>query len=140
MSEVEFTHRGERLRLTRQQVINALRDQTPQPIHTWWVEVEGRRFPVRQVLACATGIPQQDVRVETAMIWLERLGFRIVHVRPTMNRPFTQQAAIDHAAAAAMEHRVAALAAAVQLVAGRPDTGIEDVLEAAETFDAWLTR
>lgn len=47
MDEVEFVHQGKRMRLSRQQVIDAMRDQVPEPIREWAVEIEGVRFPVK---------------------------------------------------------------------------------------------
>jgi hypothetical protein len=36
--------------------------------------------------------------------------------------------------------RIAALAAAIQHVAGTPNIALEQVLTVAETFESWLTR
>jgi len=47
VDEVEFVHQGKRMRLSRQQVIDAMRDQVPEPIREWAVEIEGVRFPVK---------------------------------------------------------------------------------------------
>ena len=51
MDETEFTMNGQAHRLTRAAVLKAMRGQIPGRIQTYAVDVEGVRFPVKQVLA-----------------------------------------------------------------------------------------
>ena len=46
---ISFVLNGERRHLTRQEVIDRLRPERPEPVQTWAVEIEGRLFPVKQL-------------------------------------------------------------------------------------------
>jgi DNA-binding winged helix-turn-helix (wHTH) protein len=70
-----------RSRSTRQEVIDAMRDQTPERIQAWAVEIGGQRFPLAQVWACATTEPRSSYTTSTACSIFERLGFRPFHIR-----------------------------------------------------------
>jgi hypothetical protein len=144
--EVEFHHGREVTRLTRQQIIDAVQDQTPRPINTWAVEIEGRRFPVVQPLLCAVGVARRDFRIDHAVDTLDRLGFSVFRIRQPASPVSRLGEHSDLTRGATTrerhppDHRLAALTAAVQLVAGRSYGGVAEVLETAEAFEAWLTR
>jgi hypothetical protein len=122
--------------LTPQQLIDALRDQTPEPIKGWYVEVGGRHFPLVQAWECVTNQPRSRYKPDKATRLFEQLGFLPFHLRrPWMNRPTEQN---DVGAAAPREP------APVQQVAPQPQGSDMDraaLLERVSTLTAerdWL--
>jgi 5-methylcytosine-specific restriction protein B len=75
---VEFTINGERHDLTRAGVESILSTLEPESVHTYSVEVEGRRFPVKQVLAESTGLSVTDFDSTRAQRILQSLGFEVL--------------------------------------------------------------
>jgi len=75
--EWEATVNRRRVRLTREQVIEALRGVKPGRIQGHAVEVEGTWYPVKQAFAVASGVARLDFRTIQARHALERLGFTI---------------------------------------------------------------
>jgi 5-methylcytosine-specific restriction protein B len=75
---MEFTINGERHDLTRAGVESVLATLEPGTVHTYSVEVEGRRFPVKQVLAEATGLAVTDFVSTRARGVLRSLGFDVL--------------------------------------------------------------
>ncbi len=59
-----------------------LASRTPEPLTTYWVDVAGRRFPVKQVLSAATGLTNRDFDSGRAQSVLRRLGFDIQSSAP----------------------------------------------------------
>ena len=133
MDEIDFTLNGARYQLTRDQVIRAMRRQMPGRIHTYSVEIEGVRFPVKQVLAQALGIPVTEFISTRAQDLLEKLDFDVVghesgspqvgkmHVRPST----------------AARRKALILAVAMHTGDAAPDLG--SVLATAQAFADWLT-
>src|SRR5215210_3204670 len=81
--------------LTPQQLIDALRDQTPEPIKGWYVLVGGLRFPLVQAWECATNQPRSRYETDKATRLFEQLGFLPFHIRqPWMNHP-TEQSDVE---------------------------------------------
>lgn len=72
---VDFTINGERHRLTREQVVRVMCSQAPEEIRKHSVEVSGTQYPVKQVLAAATGVDRLDFTSALARRALSRLGF-----------------------------------------------------------------
>lgn len=140
VNELEFTINGQTYRLTRQQVVARAQGLAPLPIQRWAVEVDGRRFPVKQVLAEATGTHRMDFISHRACDILRRLGFPVIDV--------DQESAGDDGAAVHDElevsqsgrgsMRVAALNAAVAYSVGRPEVDPRAVLQTAAQFERWL--
>ncbi|MBI3979392.1 MAG: hypothetical protein HY331_14510 [Chloroflexi bacterium] len=138
MDEIDFQMGGERVRLSRQQVIERMKHETPEPIQTWAVEVAGRLFPVKQVLATSTGKSRADFISHRARDILRQLDFRVFDVtREPVPSPTTENGVGDDDA---MRIRLAVLPLAVQWAANHPGAGVADVLQAAEAFDTWITR
>ncbi|TPW73654.1 hypothetical protein FJ658_04475 [Schumannella sp. 10F1B-5-1] len=75
--EVVFTLDGIERRLTREAVRDRLRSATPGKITTYWVEVDGIVWPVKQALAVALGIEATQFQSWTARQRLSTLGFEI---------------------------------------------------------------
>jgi 5-methylcytosine-specific restriction protein B len=75
---VEFTINGERYDLTRAGVESILATLEPGSVHTYSVELEGRHFPVKQVLAESTGLSVTDFDSTRAQRILQSLGFEVL--------------------------------------------------------------
>lgn len=75
---MQFRVSGTDFRLTREDVINALRDQKPPKItRKYFIRVERRDWPVRQAVHQATGLPLNTFPTAEAVRVLSRLGFTI---------------------------------------------------------------
>jgi len=71
---------GQLLDLQPKQVEAAMREVDPETIRQHAVEVGGRLFPVKQVLARATGLDRLDFTSAQARSILKRLGFQLRRV------------------------------------------------------------
>lgn len=71
---------GQLLELQPQQVEAAMSRVDPETIRQHAVEVDGRLYPVKQVLACATGLDRLDFTSAQARSILKRLGFPLRRV------------------------------------------------------------
>jgi hypothetical protein len=65
---------GHTFALDQRRVCRALDNVEPRPIRDHFVEVRGRRFPVKQALAAATGLDLSDFTSRHARSALRRLG------------------------------------------------------------------
>jgi hypothetical protein len=70
-----FTVSGQEFELERREIERCLADHLPDPVREHYVVVDGRRFPPKQVLACATGLDRADFTTHQARRILKRLGF-----------------------------------------------------------------
>ncbi len=73
--KITFTHGGKIYALTKGQVVQSLIGVSPEPIRTHWVDVNGTRYPVKQVFARATKFDRLDFATNQARNHLRRLGF-----------------------------------------------------------------
>ena len=77
---MNFTLRGSPLSITSADILRATRDVPPTPIdgrNKYFVELHGRRFPIKQVLRLVTGLPPVGFTAQDAHRILSRLGFDI---------------------------------------------------------------
>ena len=75
---MDFKLRGEALSITPGDILTATRDARPAPIdgrHKYFVELHGRRFPIKQVLRLVTG--PREFGAQDAHRILSRLGFDV---------------------------------------------------------------
>ena len=66
--------------ITPADILRATRDVSPSPIdgrNKYFVELHGRRFPIKQVLRLVTGLPPVGFTAQDAHRILSRLGFDI---------------------------------------------------------------
>jgi 5-methylcytosine-specific restriction enzyme B len=63
--------------LTPDDIINAARAEAPRRINSYFVEIEGRRFPPKQLLRAATKT-NQPFDTGVAVRALQALGFKVV--------------------------------------------------------------
>lgn len=74
---MRFTLDGEAFELTPEVVRSRLVGQVPEDIREYWVEIDGVRWPVKQVIAIATGARRTRFQSQDSRRWLQNLGFRI---------------------------------------------------------------
>jgi len=81
---VKFTIRGKVYNITREDVINAVKDVEPEPIigkRKYYVEINGRQYPIKQVISLVTGLPRIAFTAMDAYRILTKLGFEIKEVK-----------------------------------------------------------
>lgn len=76
--EYQVTNRGRTFRLSRAGVEASLQNVMPDRVTKYGVEVHGQEYPVRQVLAAATGTPKIEWTTANAYRILQKLGFEVV--------------------------------------------------------------
>lgn len=84
---MRFVMDGEEFELTAAHVRSRLRGHVPGDIREYWVEVDGVRWPVKQVLAIATGTSRSRFITQTAVRHLGRLGFTVGGGEPAHSEP-----------------------------------------------------
>ena len=78
---MDFRLRGAALSITPADILAVTRDVPPAPIdgrNKYFVELHGRRFPIKQVLRLVTGLPPVGFTAQDAHRILSRLGFDIL--------------------------------------------------------------
>ena len=74
---MRFTLDGEPFELTPELVRSRLVGHTPEDVREYWVEIDGVRWPVKQVISVATGVGRQRFQSQAARRWLRNLGFAV---------------------------------------------------------------
>ena len=75
---MRFTLDGEPFVLTPELVRARLAGHMPEEIREYWVEIDGMRWPVKQVISIATGVSdRQRFQSQSSRRWLQNLGFTI---------------------------------------------------------------
>lgn len=75
-----FTIAGHRCQLESPEIELMAERLLPEPLREHYVVISGRRFPPKQVIACATGIDRADFTTHQARRVLRRLGFQAARV------------------------------------------------------------
>ncbi len=75
---ISFTVNGKSVTLSRSKVEASVRGIEPEPVRAHAVVVNGRRFPVKQAFALATGLDRLDFTSAVARRHLDKLGFELV--------------------------------------------------------------
>jgi len=75
--EFRFRVKGKQRRASRERVIETVQGLMPEGPAVWMVEVEGARYPVKQVFCETFGVGRRDVSTRDAARVLERLGFEV---------------------------------------------------------------
>ena len=128
MDEIDFTLDGNRYRLTRDMVIASMRSQIPGRVQTYAVDIDGVRFPVKQVLAQALRIPVTSFVSTRAQDLLAKLSFNVVNVEGGAVTPVRPD----------RDSRSLALQLAVEFHARRGASAVDEVLAVATRFAGWL--
>ncbi|WP_445337115.1 McrB family protein [Clavibacter sp. CFBP 8614] len=130
---MEFTINGERYDLTRAGVESVLASLEPEEVRTYFVEVDGRRFPVKQVLAEATGLSAAAFDSGRAQRILRSVGFDVLGVSGAVTESTRLARRVDVAGAAGVVLR-GALRRQPSVLDGRTVTWTPET--AAELRDA----
>jgi hypothetical protein len=99
---VEFRLDGEQFELTQDLVRHRIAAHHPESIQQYWVEIDGRRWPVKQVMALATGLDRSRFQSQNSRRLLAKLGFTVgagAHALPAdraaQSGPRTQSGSFD---------------------------------------------
>ena len=71
---------GKAYAVDREQVIRAIQNVSPEPLggqRKYFVEIDGQRYPIKQVVAAALGLPRVAFTATHAYALLTKLGFEI---------------------------------------------------------------
>lgn len=74
---MQFTLNGESFELTPDLVRSRVSGHVPEDIREYWVEIDDVRWPVKQVIALATGAKRGRFQSQDSRRWLGNLGFAI---------------------------------------------------------------
>jgi hypothetical protein len=74
---MKFTLAGKSFELTSDDVRGRLADHHPDSIDQYWVEIDGTRWPVKQVMSIATGLARTEFQSQNSRRLLSKLGFTI---------------------------------------------------------------
>ncbi|MFB0562926.1 MAG: hypothetical protein ACETWM_17145 [Candidatus Lokiarchaeia archaeon] len=74
---MEFTLRGNIYNLTRQDVEKAMNGVSPEQINKYYIEVNGEKYPPKQVLAESLGLGRVEFTTMDASNIFRRLGFKL---------------------------------------------------------------
>lgn len=75
---VRFTLDGEPCELTPEVVRAHLAGRAPEGIRDYWVEIDGKRWPPKQVISLSTGVSNRGrFQSQSARRWLQNLGFAV---------------------------------------------------------------
>ena len=77
MARTQFTIGGQEFALGREDVEKKLRGVEPEGIQKVYVEVNERRYPVKQALAVAAGLIRSGFTTQDALRVLRKLGFKL---------------------------------------------------------------
>ena len=88
---VSFTLAGRSFDLTANDVRRRLQQHYPESVDQYWVDVDGVRWPVKQVMALATGLARTSFQSQNSRRLLAKLGFTVgtgsKAVQPGTRRP-----------------------------------------------------
>jgi len=77
---VKFTIRGVVYDIERNDVLKTLKGVEPEPFtrrSKYYVEVDGKKYPIKQVIGLVTGLPRVAFTAMDAYRILTRLGFEV---------------------------------------------------------------
>ena len=74
---VNFTLRGKTFELQRDDFLAAAKGMSPGRIQKYSVVVNGKSFPIRQLVAAATAVPAIEITSQDAYRILQKFGFEI---------------------------------------------------------------
>ena len=74
---ISVTISGETYTVSRKQVLNSIKRVQPAKVSKYFVEIGPRRFPPKQLIGTALGIPPIAFTTQYAYSILQRLGFKV---------------------------------------------------------------
>jgi 5-methylcytosine-specific restriction protein B len=81
---MEFVIGKRRVELTKEKVVEVLKGLEPEPLRgraRYYVELEGKKYPVKQVMAAVTGLSKESFSTEQAVKVLRALSFEVKDLR-----------------------------------------------------------
>ena len=78
-----FTVRGKRFDIEKDDIINAAKDMEPEPLtgkRKYYIEINGKRYPIKQVISLVTGLPRIAFTAMDAYRILTKLGFEVKEI------------------------------------------------------------
>jgi 5-methylcytosine-specific restriction protein B len=72
-----FTIGGQEFSLSREDVERKLKGQEPEEVRKVFVEVSGKKFPVKQALVASAGLMRSGFTTQDAIRVLRKLGFKL---------------------------------------------------------------
>jgi len=78
---MEFTLRGNDYNLDRPDVEKAMKGVLPEPIRQYFMEVNGEKYPPKQVLAESLRLGRVEFTTMDASSILKRLGFKLNQIK-----------------------------------------------------------
>lgn len=115
MTTLSFTLAGRQFELSDDDVRTRVANHRPDPIDQYWVDIDGVRWPVKQVMALATGLAKSDFQSQNSRRLLAKLGFTIGKGNAALPLPTT---AVQASAAASAPQKVQACPAADIVLVG----------------------
>ena len=74
---IVVTHRGKSFQLSKTGLRNALTGVMPERVGKYGVDINGKEYPIRQVIAKATNTPKIEWTTTHAYSLLQKLGLKI---------------------------------------------------------------
>lgn len=81
MAKITFTIGGQEFSLSAEDVEKKLKGVQPEEIQKVFVEVGGKRYPVKQALGVAAGLIRSGFTTQDALRILRKLGFKLGEVQ-----------------------------------------------------------
>jgi 5-methylcytosine-specific restriction protein B len=81
---MEFVIGKRKVKLTKEKVVEILKGLQPEPLRgkaRYYIELEGRKYPVKQVMVAVTGLSKESSSTEQAVKVLRALGFDVKDLR-----------------------------------------------------------
>jgi len=81
---MEFVIGKRRVELTKEKVVEVLKGLEPEPLRgraRYYVELNNKKYPVKQVMAAVTGLSKESFSTEQAVKVLRALGFEVKDLR-----------------------------------------------------------
>jgi len=76
----DFVLRGKNYRSSKQEVEAALKKVEPESVRKYYIEVDGKRYPIKQPIELVTGLARIAYTAMDAYRILSRLGFEIKQI------------------------------------------------------------
>jgi hypothetical protein len=81
---MEFVIGKRKVELTKEKVVEVLKGLEPEPLRgraRYYVELDSKKYPVKQVMAAVTGLSKESFATEQAVKVLKALGFEVKDLR-----------------------------------------------------------
>jgi 5-methylcytosine-specific restriction protein B len=81
---MEFVIGKRKVELSKEKVVEALKGLEPEPLRgraRYYVELDGKKYPVKQVMVAVTGLSKESFATDQAVKLLRALGFEVKDLR-----------------------------------------------------------